>query len=192
MFSFKKKTHVSIKNFIKYLFLPFDLDEEEDRELTAIKGYNNEYKKNLAFYFKNYSNEVKQKISKIKLIRLLRDIGFDRERIQFNEINILIRLMFKYNLSEFDFNQFINLLVQIAYILYYKFKPSLTIGEAYGNFIRRLAVDKINEHQIEFLNQKEFIIKARKIIGSDVITLFLAYNIGHLDWIKNYSNALFY
>jgi len=74
--------------FIKYLFLPFDLDEEEDRELTAIKGYNNEYKKNLAFYFKNYSNEVKQKISKIKLIRLLGDIGFDRERIQFNEINI--------------------------------------------------------------------------------------------------------
>ena len=140
--------------FIKYLFLPFDLDEEEDRELTAIKGYNNEYKKNLAFYFKNYSNEVKQKISKIKLIRLLRDIGFDRERIQFNEINILIRLMFKYNLSEFDFNQFINLLVQIAYILYYKFKPSLTIGEAYGNFIRRLAVDKINEHQIDFLNRK--------------------------------------
>ena len=140
--------------FIKYLFLPFDLDEEEDRELTAIKGYNNEYKKNLAFYFKNYSNEVKQKISKIKLIRLLRDIGFDRERIQFNEINILIRLMFKYNLSEFDFNQFINLLVQIAYILYYKFKPSLTIGEAYGNFIRRLAADKINEHQIDFLNRK--------------------------------------
>ena len=113
----KNRRYFLDKNiFIKYLFLPFDLDEEEDRELTAIKGYNNEYKKNLAFYFKNYSNEVKQKISKIKFIRLLRDIGFDRERIQFNEINILIRLMFKFNLSEFDFNQFINLLVQIAYI----------------------------------------------------------------------------
>ena len=85
----KNRRYFLDKNiFIKYLFLPFDLDEEEDRELTAIKGYNNEYKKNLAFYFKNYSNEVKQKISKIKFIRLLRDIGFDRERIQFNEINI--------------------------------------------------------------------------------------------------------
>ena len=151
----KNRRYFLDKNiFIKYLFLPFDLDEEEDRELTAIKGYNNEYKKNLAFYFKNYSNEVKQKISKIKFIRLLRDIGFDRERIQFNEINILIRLMFKFNLSEFDFNQFINLLVQIAYILYYKFRPGLSIGEAYGNFIRRLTVDKINERQLDFLNRK--------------------------------------
>ena len=41
------------------------------------------------------------------------------------------------------------------------------------------------------LGGKKFIDEARKIIGNDVITLFLAYNIGHLDWIKNYSNALF-
>ena len=41
------------------------------------------------------------------------------------------------------------------------------------------------------LGGKEFIIKARKIIGSDVITLFLAYNIRHIDWIKNFKNALF-
>ena len=33
--------------------------------------------------------------------------------------------------------------------------------------------------------------KARKIIGNDVIVSFLAYNIKHLDWIKNYKNALF-
>ena len=41
------------------------------------------------------------------------------------------------------------------------------------------------------LGGKEFIEQARKIIGNDVITLFLAYNIKHLDWIKNYKNALF-
>ena len=41
------------------------------------------------------------------------------------------------------------------------------------------------------LGGKKFIDEARKIIGNDVIALFLAYNIGHLDWIKNYSNALF-
>ena len=41
------------------------------------------------------------------------------------------------------------------------------------------------------LGGKEFIDQARKIIGNDVITLFLAYNIEHLNWIKNYKNALF-
>ena len=39
--------------------------------------------------------------------------------------------------------------------------------------------------------KKKFIDEARKIIGNDVITLFIAYNIGDLDWIKNYSNVLF-
>ena len=38
---------------------------------------------------------------------------------------------------------------------------------------------------------KIFIDEARKIIGNNVITLFLAYDISHLNWIKNYENALF-
>jgi len=41
------------------------------------------------------------------------------------------------------------------------------------------------------LGGRHFIENARKIIGNDVIALFLAYNISHLDWIKNYKNALF-
>ena len=41
------------------------------------------------------------------------------------------------------------------------------------------------------LGGKKFVENARKIIGNDVIVLFLAYNIKHLDWIKNYKNALF-
>ena len=140
--------------FIKYLSFPFDLDEEEDRDLNAIKGYNVEYKKNLIYYFKIYSNEVKEKISKIKLIRLLRDIGFDKGEIDFNEVNILIRLMFKYNLSEFDFNQFINLIVQLSYIIYSRFRTCLTIGESYGNFIKKFVINQINAKQIDFLNKK--------------------------------------
>ena len=38
---------------------------------------------------------------------------------------------------------------------------------------------------------KDFVTNARKIIGSDIITLFLAYDEGHLNWIKNYKNAIF-
>ena len=41
------------------------------------------------------------------------------------------------------------------------------------------------------LGGKKFVYEARKIIGNDVIALFLAYNIQHLNWIKNYKNALF-
>ena len=38
---------------------------------------------------------------------------------------------------------------------------------------------------------KDFVTNARKIIGSNIITLFLAYDDGHLNWIKNYKNAIF-
>ena len=41
------------------------------------------------------------------------------------------------------------------------------------------------------LGGKKFIDEARKIIGNDVIALFLAYNIQHLNWITKYKNALF-
>ena len=41
------------------------------------------------------------------------------------------------------------------------------------------------------LGGKKFIEKARQIIGNDVIVLFLAYKIEHLEWVKNFSNALF-
>ena len=41
------------------------------------------------------------------------------------------------------------------------------------------------------LSGKQFIIDARKIIGKDVISLFLCYNQEHLKWIKEFKNALF-
>ena len=41
------------------------------------------------------------------------------------------------------------------------------------------------------LGGKDFIKKARKIIGNDVIALFLAYNTAHLKWIKDFKNSLF-
>ena len=41
------------------------------------------------------------------------------------------------------------------------------------------------------LGGKKFIINARKIIGNEVIALFLAYNTDHLEWVKNFKNAIF-
>ena len=41
------------------------------------------------------------------------------------------------------------------------------------------------------LEGKKFIDNARKILGKDIIVLFVSYNTDHLKWIKNYKNALF-
>lgn len=41
------------------------------------------------------------------------------------------------------------------------------------------------------LDRKDFIEEVRKILGSNVFALFLAYNIAHLEWIKEYKNTLF-
>ena len=41
------------------------------------------------------------------------------------------------------------------------------------------------------LSGKKFIDESRKIIGNEVLVLFLAYNIAHLKWVKDYKNALF-
>ena len=38
---------------------------------------------------------------------------------------------------------------------------------------------------------RTFVTNARKIIGNDVIVLFLAYKESHLEWITQYKNALF-
>ena len=43
----------------------------------------------------------------------------------------------------------------------------------------------------EDLGGKAFADQARQIIGNNVIVLFVAYNINHLNWITNYPNALF-
>ena len=41
------------------------------------------------------------------------------------------------------------------------------------------------------LEGKKFVDNARKILGNDIIVLFVSYNTDHLKWIKNYKNALF-
>ena len=148
------KRYILSKNIINKSYgLPFNLEEEEDRELKAINGYNKEYKKNLKYYFKCYGNEVKQLITKSKFIKMMRDKGVTKERMDLDEINSIIRLLFKENLSEFNFNQFINLLVQVSYLIYTKRRPALTIGETYGIMLKRFTLNN-NAEKIAFLKKK--------------------------------------
>ena len=134
--------------------LPFDLENEENRELKAITGYNKEYKKNIRFYFKCYSNEAKQTITKSKFIKMMRDKGIGSEKLDYDEITTIIRRLFNENLNEFNFNQFINLLVQLSYLIYTKRRPTLTIGETYGILLKRFSIANDNAKKVELLKIK--------------------------------------
>ena len=138
--------------------LPLDLEEEEDREIKAIKGYNCEYKKNLRFYFKSYANEVTQTITKAKLLRMFRDKGFNKQKLDLEELNNIIKNLFNDYLVDFDFNQFCNLLVQISYLIYIKRRPTLTIGETYGILLRRFSIPNKNESAIKIKKEMEPVI----------------------------------
>ena len=61
---------------------------------------------------------------------------------------------------------------------------SLVERKKYNKIILISNVGKNNEG-------KTFIEKAREIINSDVIALFIAFRLTHLDWIQNFKNALF-
>ena len=156
----QKETGIKIRKFKSFNLdaiqgIPLDLEEEEPRELKAINGYNFEYKKNIRYYFKSYGNEVTQTINKSKLIRMFRDRGFNKLKLDLEEVNDIIRNLFGDNLSEFDFNQFCNLLVQISYLLYTKRRPTLTIGETYGILLRRFKIGSESESLIKTKKQLE-------------------------------------
>ena len=142
--------------------IPLDLEEEEPRELKAINGYNYEYKKNIKYYFKSYANEITQTITKAKLIRMFRDKGINKSKLDIEEVNEIIKNLFNENISEFDFNQFCNLLVQISFLLYTKRRQTLTIGETYGILLRRFKIG----------DESESLVKTKKIM-EPVVELLL-------------------
>ena len=129
------------RNFI----LPIDLTDEENRETIAIQGYNKQYKKNLHLYFINYANERTLTITKSKILIMLRNSGFTKEDINLEELNIVIRKLFKENLTELSFEQFCSLLVQLAYLIFTKVRDTLTISECYGNICKYLLPPQITE-----------------------------------------------
>ena len=97
--------------------------------------------------------------------------------------------------NEFDetFKKFLKeRLKYIRQIAKYNIYPCETSEEAL-ELIKRKKYNKIillSNVGID-LGGKKYVEKARQIIGNDVIVLFLAYKISHLDWIKNFKNALF-
>ena len=119
-----------------------DLDEEEEREIKAIEGYNKQFRKNINFYFRTYSNEKTQTISKTSLLRLFRDRGFNKYIINLDELNLSIKYLFNEYLNEVgvEYQQLSHLdYLNIDLNIKKKIKL-LQIGELDLDFFKRITV----------------------------------------------------
>ena len=139
----------------KSKFNPIDLKEEEDREIKAIDGYNYQYQKNIKYNFRCYASETDLAIKKQNLLRLLREKGISKNKLDVEELNSLIRYLFNENLSSFNFDQYNKLLIYLSYIIYTKKRPSLTISECYGNFLRKLSLQEETDGTIKKKNRMQ-------------------------------------
>mgnify|MGYP002626069953 FL=1 len=140
-------------------FNPTNLEDEEDREIKAIDGYNYEYRKNIKFYFRFYANEVDQVISKRNLLKLLRDKGITSKKLDLEEFNSLIRYLFNENLTEFTFDQYSNLLIHLSNLIFTKIRPTLTLGECYGNLLKKLTLQSETEMTVKKKNMMQPVIE---------------------------------
>ena len=139
-------------------FNPINLEEEEDREIKAIDGYNYEYRKNIKYFFKCYASEVDFVIKKKNLFKLLRDKGITKNRLDLEEFNSLIRYLFNENLTSFTFEQYSNILIHLSYLIYTKIRPSMTIGESYGNLLKKLSLQQETESTVKKKNHMQPVI----------------------------------
>ena len=135
-----------------------NLEEEEDREIKAIEGYNYEYKKNIKYNFKCYASEIDFVIKKQNLLKLLRERGYSKNNIDLEELNTLIRFLYNENLTTFSFEQYTNLLIHLSYIIYSKIRPTLTISECYGNLLKKLSLQEETEGVVKKKNPMQPVI----------------------------------
>ena len=135
-----------------------NLEEEEDREIKAIEGYNYEYKKNIKYNFKCYASEIDFVIKKQNLLKLLRERGFTKNNIDLEELTTLIRYIYNENLTSFTFEQYTNLLIHISYLIYTKIRPSLTVSECYGNLLKKLSQQEETETVVKKKNPMQPVI----------------------------------
>ena len=109
-----------------------------------------------------------------------RDTNFSKDPIYNNEFDLIFKNYLKERM------EYINKFAK------FNVYPCETSEEAL-KLIRRKKYNKIIliSNIGTDLGGKAFVEEARKIIGNDVVVLFNAYDIDHLDWVKNFKNAFF-
>jgi hypothetical protein len=130
------------EKIIKKSMLPILLDDEEDREVTAINGLLKQFDKELKHYFQTYMTESNNSIAKAHLLKMFRDLGFDNDKLSLDEYNIAIRSVFNNPLNYLDIEQYNTFLIQISHLMYIRINPSLTISMCFKRFLGLLKVTK--------------------------------------------------
>ena len=117
------------------------------------------------------------KLKRVEYCIIWRDTNFSKFQINNNQFNT-----FKSHLKDLVIIPKEN--YNIYRCLTSKRAKKLIIRKKYNKII---LISNIEDN----LEGKAFIDYVRKVIGNKVIVLFYAYNINHLNWIKDYKNALF-
>ena len=123
---------------------------------------------------------ISLKFERVEYCIIWRDDDFSKEAIYNNEFDKIFKNFLKDGIKYIKQNSRFNIY------------PCKTTKEAI-DLIKRKKYNKIilMSNAGKNLIGRDFINEARKIIGNDVIALFVAYREEHLKWIKNYKNGLF-
>ena len=164
------------KNEINFAYADYDLSTIED-EPDKSKFYGTEY---VIWDLDQICPFIGAKLKRNEYCVIWRDINFSLKPVYNNEFDEIFKNFLKERLIYIE---------QYAEFNIYSFESS----EKALELIKRKKYNKIIliSNIGTDLGGKKFIDEARKIIGNEVIALFLAYNKNHLDWIKDYKNALF-
>ena len=165
------------KNEINFAYAGCNLETIIDPEPDYRKFVGTEY---VIWNHEQICPFISIKLARVEYCVIWRDINFSQEAIYNNEFDEIFKQFLK------DRMKYIK---QSANFNIYSFKTT----ENALRLVRRKKYNKIIliSNVGPDLDGKNFIDGARKILGNDVIALFLAYDIKHLDWIKNYKNAFF-
>ena len=165
------------KNQINFAFI--------DAELETIKEDNPDFTKFIGTEYVIYDLDqilpfIGAKLERNEYCIIWRDNNFSVNQILNDEFNILkknyLRERIRYIKKNLKYNVF----------------PCKTSEEALKLLERKkynkiILLSNIGSN----LEGKIFVDNARKILGNDIIVLFISYNTDNLKWIQNYKNALF-
>ena len=163
------------KNEINFAYADYDLETIDKPDVH--KYYGTEY---VVWELEQICPIISLKFERVEYCIIWRDVNFSNVPIHFNEFDSIfkgfLKECIKYIRQEAKFNIY----------------PCQTTEEALS-LVNRKKYNKIILISNAGVNYdgRTFVDQARKIIGNDVIVLFLAYRIEHLEWITKYKNALF-
>ena len=163
------------KNEINFAYAGCDFETIESPDLR--KFYGTEY---VVWDLNQICPFISIKFKRNEYCVIWRDINFSEKNIYGDKFDKIFKNFLKERMK------------YIKQVAKYNVYPCKTTDEAL-NLVNRKKYNKIIllSNVGADLGGKKFVDEARKIIGNNVIVLFLAYNIDHLSWIKNYKNAIF-